>query len=306
LAIPAEIERIVMRALEKNPDQRYQSMTELKDVIERVFPIDDGSERAIPIAKSVVDKAAAMPTRELKREVAAEAATKRLRRPEAGVPTASEPASGRAMPSKAISSSSGKSSANKADSANFNTLFAAIIGGLIAAGAVLAVSLINNQSSPPAPPVVAPAVQPVRATVAPTKPAVPPGQTAVAPAKPTVQPVQAVAPTMPAVQNRVGPSMVSPVVAVPLPAKIDAGVIQPVNATLNIGNKPVAAKGFASGFDAGRDAGAPRSNAAPKAARKPHAQGKVHKGSPPTPYVNRKQSAHELDDKDVWERMQKY
>ncbi len=296
LAIPAEIERIVMRALEKNPDQRYQSMVELKDVIERVFPIDDGSERAIPITKSVVDKAAAMPTRELKREVAGEAATKRLRRPEAGVANASEPSPGRATPSKAISSSSGKSSANKADSANSNTLFAAIIGGLIAAGAVLAVSLINNQSGPPAPPVIAPAVQPVQATVAPTKPAVPPVQTA--------------APTKPAVQSGSSTLIAPPVVAVPPPAKNDSSVSQPVDATLNInsGGKPVPAKTFASGFDAGRGAGAPGSNAAPKSARKPHkaAQAKVHKGSPPTPYVNRKQSAHELDDKDVWDRMQKY
>ncbi len=268
LGIPAEIERIVMRALEKSPDKRYQSMAELKDVIERVFPIDDGSDGPIPAARSVVDKAAAVPTRELKREVASEAATMRMRHPEPGEPKTSEPSSSRATPSKAMLNRSGLgNSAKKAESANSNTLFAAIIGGLIAAGAVLAVSLINNQSSPPAPPTIAPAVAPVQSTVAPVKPTV-------APVKPTVQPVQAtgVVPTKPAVQP------VQAIVA-PTSAPIQNGIGTP-----------------------------PRLGAPRLEARKPHkaAHVKAHQGAPPTPYSKRPQSSRELDDKDVWQGMQKY
>ncbi len=89
LKIPAEIEEIVMRCLEKNPDKRYQSMAEMKDAIDRIFPADgEALFRTLSPGKMVVDKAAAQPTKELKRDPESVIATKRMRRSEIDAATA--------------------------------------------------------------------------------------------------------------------------------------------------------------------------------------------------------------------------
>lgn len=179
LKLPAEIEAIVMRCLEKNPDKRYQSMAELKDALDRVFPADDEALfRTLPPGKMVVDKAAAQPTKELNRDPESVIATKRLRRSEIDVAvqpaSSAQPKSAKA-PAKAISiQSKGKKDGKS------TTLMAGVIGGLIAACAVVAVNLIQQ----PAPPPVAPAVP-----VAPLTPST--TVTPVVPVPPTTHSVQA-------------------------------------------------------------------------------------------------------------------
>ncbi len=170
----AGIEEIVMRCLEKSPDQRYQSMAELKDALDRVFPADNEALfRTLPPGKMVVDKASAQPTKELKRDPESVIATKRLRRDIDVAASAAQPQSAEG-PAKAMSSK--MQNQGKKDGKS-TTLMAGVIGGLIAACAVVAVSLINNQQSaapPAAPPVVAPVVQdaPVAPLIAPSKPPV--------------------------------------------------------------------------------------------------------------------------------------
>ncbi len=186
LKLPAEIEEIVMRCLEKSPDKRYQSMAEMKDALDHVFPADDEALfRTLPPGKMVVDKAAAQATKELKRDPESVIATKRLQRSEIDVATV--PASSAhpqpqlpKAPVKAISST--RQNQGKKD-AKSTTLMAGVIGGLIAACAVIAVSLINNQQ--PAPPVV-----PVAPPVAPSKPPVQATETKTVLTKPPT-PIQA-------------------------------------------------------------------------------------------------------------------
>lgn len=189
LRLPAEIEEIVMRCLEKNPDKRYQSMAELKDALERVFPADDAALfRTLPPGKMVVDKAAAQPTKELKRDPESVIATKRMRRSEVdvAVQSASAPqAKSSKAPAKAISSN--MQNQGKKDGKS-TTLMAGVIGGLIAAVAVIAVNLIQ-QPTPPAvaPQASTPAPAPL-ATVAPVAPVAPVTPvTPVAPSKPPAQ-----------------------------------------------------------------------------------------------------------------------
>ena len=203
-----EIEEIVMRCLEKSPDKRYQTMAELKDAIDRVFPVDDEALfRTLPPGKMVVDKAAVNPTRELKRDPESVIATKRMRRSEINVtPPAAVPPQSSKVPAKAISSKAQKQGKKDAKSA---TLMAGVIGGLIAACAVVAVNLINNQQ-PAAPPVVPaapssvpskPPVQATTATAAPTAAPTKPTSSAPTNLTPTSQTPTSSNPTSPAVPH---------------------------------------------------------------------------------------------------------
>lgn len=171
LRLPAQIEEIVMRCLEKNPDKRYQSMAELKDALDRVFPADEEALfRTLPPGKMVVDKGAAQLTRELKRDPESVIATKRLRRSEIDVattpssPPQSPPPQLVKTPAKAISSKTNNQGKKDGKS---TTLMAGVVGGLIAACAVVAVNLIQQ----PAPPAVAPA--PASSSAAPVAPVTP-------------------------------------------------------------------------------------------------------------------------------------
>jgi eukaryotic-like serine/threonine-protein kinase len=295
--LPAGVEAIVLRALAKSPDQRYQTMEEMRDVIERVFPIEDFETKPSAGKIFVVDKASAStPTRELTRNIDSAAATKRMGKSDpkpAKAPIVSAPTSSSPSPSKAMA---GKVSAKKSESSSSNTLLAAVIGGLIAALAVIAVNLINNQQNP-APavaPTVAPAVPPAQATLPVAKPATSHGQSPSA---------SSIVPT--GVQNKrtppPDPTLTTPDNPLTPKSATESASVSAKSAPFSAAPAAVARIKPLQAMQAKLDL-----QQVAKPAVKPHTHVKIRPVTSSRPAVSRPQSHHQQDDTDVWESIRKY
>lgn len=299
LKMPPEIEAIVMRCLEKDPDKRYQSMAEMKDAMDRVFPADpEAIFRTLPPGKMVVDKAEA--TKELARDPQSVIATKRMKRSEmeevaASAAQGSSPPA--RTPAKAVSAQS-KSDEKKGGKST--TLMAGVVGGLIAACAVVVVNLINNQSNPPAPPLVVAPVVPAQSVAQPLS-------------------VTPASPVQPAAPLSTPPSPVQPAHQ-PTPPQGEKGALP----TSQLPGQTSEQSGTAMSKESlhpeqakfeGKPTSTPEAPETPgsksgnaKSAHKPvHklAHPKSHQGSPPTIYTPRTQSPRELDDSEIWQGLPK-
>jgi serine/threonine protein kinase len=298
--LPAGVEAIVLRALAKSPEQRYQTMEEMKDVIERVFPIEDFMPKSSSGKIRIVEKASAItPTREMTRNIESEADTRRIGKadPKAAKSQSVSAPSSPPSPSKAMA---GKVSPKKSESSSSNTLVAAVIGGLIAALAVIAVNLINNQQNPaPAPspvvaPAVAPAVPPAQAILPSVKPATSAGQsTSTSSIAPPGVPNKRTPPPDPTLTTPDNPvASKSATEAVSAPVKPVPLIAAPA-AVAKV--KPLQA--MQAKLDVQQES---------KPAPKPRTHVKVRPGASAHPAPSRPQPHHQVDDREVWESIPKY
>lgn len=322
LKVPAEIEAIVMRCLEKNPDKRYQSMAELKDAMDRVFPADsEAIFRTLPPGKMVVDKAAAEPTKELKRDPQSVIATKRLKRSEMDELTAAEPSADKPARTPAKAMTMKPQSAAKKDGKS-TTLMAGVVGGLIAACVVVVMNLISNQP-PAAPPQTAPP-QTVPSQAAPPQMVTPstPATTAPAPSTPPGPPSGTGSQSPPTTSSVAKPDSgsksvnVNPSTSPPVPVDVKDAGNSGGETVVTTGKPNQAAEQEVLHALQGKLDGKPASTAASdatkptsaKTVRKPAhkvAHSKSHQGSPATIYTPHAQSSRELDDSEIWHSLPK-